>query len=294
MEARVKDAPEPASRAPVARPIASGDGWSISDVVCHLGPQDRREEEHFDRATIAVVLDGMFQCKTSAGTALLYPGTVLLGNARSCFECGHDHGVGDHCISFNFDAALFEEIAATVAGSDSFRFPTAILPTSPKLAWPVVESALHVTKEGSMADDELAIRVAEIVIRTLSGGFGTSPSPAPREQRRLIAALNHMEEHSEEPLTLAELCSMACMSKYHFLRSFRALYGVTPHQFLLALRLRRAAIKLRTMSMPVTTIAFETGFGDLSTFNKRFRSAFGMSPQRLRRSGKTDQDRAAH
>jgi transcriptional regulator GlxA family with amidase domain len=48
------------------------------------------------------------------------------------------------------------------------------------------------------------------------------------------------------------------------------------------------------MSMPVTTIAFETGFGDLSTFNKRFRSAFGMSPQRLRRSGKTDQDRAAH
>jgi transcriptional regulator GlxA family with amidase domain len=71
-----------------------------------------------------------------------------------------------------------------------------------------------------MADDELAIRVAEIVIRTLSGGFGTSPSPAPREQRRLIAALNHMEEHSEEPLTLAELCSMACMSSTIFCEAF--------------------------------------------------------------------------
>jgi AraC family transcriptional regulator len=268
-EAQVKDPPEPDSRAPVARPIASGDGWSISDVVCRLGPQDRPEEEHFNRATIAVVLDGMFQCKTSAGSALLYPGAFLLGNAGSCFECGHDHGVGDHCISFNFDAALFEEIAAGVAGLPGFRFPTAMLPTRPKLAWPVVESALHVTKKDSMADDELAIRVAEIVIRTLSGGIETSTSPAAREQRRLITALHHLEEHSEEPLTLAELCSVACMSKYHFLRSFRALYGVTPHQFLLALRLRRAAIKLRTMSLPVSTIAFETGFGDLSTFNKR-------------------------
>ena len=73
------------------------------------------------------------------------------------------------------------------------------------------------------------------------------------------------------------------MSKYHFLRCFRALTGVTPHQYLIALRLRRAATALRTTLEPVAAIAFEAGFGDLSTFNARFRSAFGASPQRFRR-----------
>ena len=89
------DAAEPTSRAPMARPIAAGRGWAINDVVCRLGPQDRSGEERFNSATIAVVLDGLFECRSSAGAALLYPGAFFLGNAGTCFECGHDHGVGD-------------------------------------------------------------------------------------------------------------------------------------------------------------------------------------------------------
>jgi methylphosphotriester-DNA--protein-cysteine methyltransferase len=74
--------------------------------------------------------------------------------------------------------------------------------------------------------------------------------------------------------------------------SFRALTGVTPHQYLIALRLRRAATALRTTSKPVAAIAFELGFGDLSTFNARFRSAFGASPQRFRRRPMVPQRRS--
>ena len=68
------------------------------------------------------------------------------------------------------------------------------------------------------------------------------------------------------------------MSKYHFLRTFRHLVGMTPYQFVLSVRMRRAAVRLATSSEPVSAIAFETGFGDLSTFNGRFRDVFGMSP----------------
>jgi len=125
----LENAAKPASRAPTARPIAAGRGWAINDVVCRLGPQDRSGEERFNSATIAVVLDGLFECRSSAGAALLYPGAFFLGNAGTCFECGHDHGVGDRCVAFHFDAALFEEIAATAAGSRRFRFPIAMLPS---------------------------------------------------------------------------------------------------------------------------------------------------------------------
>src|SRR5215831_16704012 len=118
------NAPEPASRAPMARPIAAGRGWTINDVVCRLGPQNRSEEERFGSATIAVVLDGLFECRSSAGTALLYPGAFFLGNAGACFECGHDHGVGDRCVAFHFDPGFFEEIVASVPRARRMTFTT--------------------------------------------------------------------------------------------------------------------------------------------------------------------------
>jgi AraC-like DNA-binding protein len=68
------------------------------------------------------------------------------------------------------------------------------------------------------------------------------------------------------------------MSKYHFLRTFRHTVGLTPYQFLLGVRMRRAAVRLATSAAPVSAIAYETGFGDLSTFNARFRQTFGTSP----------------
>src|SRR5215469_7358870 len=89
-------------RGPVPRRIASGVGWSIEDVLCDLGPHDKPSEEQFNRMTIAAVLGGTFECGTRSRKALLYPGAFLLGNAGAGFECGHDHGEGDHCVSFHF------------------------------------------------------------------------------------------------------------------------------------------------------------------------------------------------
>ena len=68
------------------------------------------------------------------------------------------------------------------------------------------------------------------------------------------------------------------MSSYHFLRVFRQVVGLTPYQYLLRLRLHRAALRLRRTTEPVSAVAFESGFGDLSTFNRRFRRVIGVSP----------------
>ncbi len=56
---------------------------------------------------------------------------------------------------------------------------------------------------------------------------------------------------------------------------------MTPYQFVLSIRMRRAAVRLATSSERVATIAFETGFGDLSAFNGRFRDVFGVTPTSL-------------
>ena len=75
---------------------------------------------------------------------------------------------------------------------------------------------------------------------------------------------------------------MARMSPYHFLRSFKATTGVTPHQWLLRARLRQAAGRLATTRAPVTDIALEVGFEDLSNFTRTFHAEFGASPRQYR------------
>ena len=104
----------------------------------------------------------------------------------------------------------------------------------------------------------------------------------PRETRRIAEALRHIEAQATEPLDLATLAALANVSKYHFLRTFRRAIGMTPYQCVLAARMRRAASRLAGSSDTVTSIAFENGFGDLSTFNSRFRGIFGVSPTAYR------------
>lgn len=281
-------APDTAQLAPAARVIAQGEDWALREFVCHSGPQDRPFEERHEFASIAAVVEGSFQYRCDAGRALLYPGAFLLGNPGGCFECGHDHSTGDRCVSLQFTPALFEEIAASAAGASRFRFTAAMLPALKPLIPPLARLEAMARKDGPLAVEELALQVVETVIGALAGGSGLSTAPSPADSRRISRVLKHLEGHAAQsfsgPVDLAALASIACMSKYHFLRSFRRVTGVTPHQYLLGLRLRRAACRLLGTAEPVSAIAYDCGFGDLSTFNAAFRAQFGTSPGGFRRA----------
>jgi AraC-like DNA-binding protein len=72
------------------------------------------------------------------------------------------------------------------------------------------------------------------------------------------------------------------MSPYHFLRTFKLVTGVTPHQWLLRARLRAAAQRLAGGRTPITAIALDVGFDDLSNFIRSFQAEFGRSPRQYR------------
>jgi AraC family transcriptional regulator len=267
-----------------SRAIAQGRDWQIADIVCRAGPHDRPYEERHTRMSISAVVAGAFHYRAEHGEALLYPGSLLLGNAGTCFECGHEHGTGDRCIAIHVDPDLFEEVSASAAGSHRFRFTAAALPAMPELLPTLVEIEALTETARPLAAGSLVIRLVERVGETLSGGKLAQTKPARGDERRIGTVLRHIEANADQPLNLDELASRANMSKYHFLRTFRRLTGVTPYQFVLNHRMRRAAVRLTTSADAVATVAYDAGFGDLSTFNNRFRSLFGEAPTKFRRT----------
>jgi AraC family transcriptional regulator len=103
------------------RSLAAGDGWSIYDVVCTAGPKDRAFQEQHSQISVAVVLSGTFQYRTSTGNELMTPGSLLLGNAGEPFQCSHDYGTGDRCISFHYSEKFCER--SGIATKQQFCIP---------------------------------------------------------------------------------------------------------------------------------------------------------------------------
>ena len=86
------------------------------------------------------------------------------------------------------------------------------------------------------------------------------------------------------------LARVSGVSAAHFARSFKEAFGVPPHRYLLTRRIERATALLRDTDVPITEIAFQTGWGSLGTFGRTFRDVTGESPGAIRARAKA----AAH
>lgn len=263
--------------------IAQGRDWRLHEHICTAGPEDRAFEERHDGYSIAAVIEGTFTYRGATGSALLHPGALLLGNHAACFECGHAHSRGDRCVALAIAPALFEEIAASAVGSALFRFPAGMLPALPALQPWVARLEARRAGRDPAQDEEFALALIETVLGAIAGTPQRPARPSAAETRRIGAAIRAVEENAADALSLDHLAARAGMSKYHFLRTFRRVTATTPYRFLLDTRLRRAAVRLLTTKERISDLAFDCGFGDLSTFNARFKRRFGKSPGEFRR-----------
>ena len=107
---------------------------------------------------------------------------------------------------------------------------------------------------------------------------------AEEENRRLLRARDAMDRTYAEPLDVPALARIACVSEAHFIRTFRATFGETPHRYLQRRRVERAMFLLRETERSVTAICLDVGFTSLGTFSRTFREIVGVSPVAYRRS----------
>jgi AraC-like DNA-binding protein len=100
--------------------------------------------------------------------------------------------------------------------------------------------------------------------------------------RRLLRARDAMDRAYAEPLDVPAIAAVAHVSPAHFSRSFRAVFGETPHRYLQRRRVERSMFLLRETDRSVTDICLDVGFNSLGTFSRTFREIVGQSPSDYR------------
>lgn len=99
---------------------------------------------------------------------------------------------------------------------------------------------------------------------------------------RLIRSKDYIHSCYSKDISIEDLAGVACMNTFYFLRQFRNVFGITPHQFLTERRMEVAASLLRSTTRPVGEVCVDAGFSDLSSFAKLFRRHYGISPAAFR------------
>jgi AraC-like DNA-binding protein len=254
---------------------------SVIDYRCEAGPGDAPFVEVHDSFSISYVQRGTFGCRARGRSFELVAGSILVGHPGDEYICTHEHAAGDECLSFHFTPALVEAI-----GYRPETWRSVCVPPLPQLM--VLGELARAAAEGSseLGLDELGMLLAARFVELLSGRQRRPADARACDRRRAVEAAIWIDANAHEPIDLESAAREVGLSPFYFLRLFARVLGVTPHQYLIRSRLRRAARLLADDMRPITEVALDVGFGDLSNFVRTFHRAAAVSPRSFRQAAK--------
>jgi AraC-like DNA-binding protein len=107
-----------------------------------------------------------------------------------------------------------------------------------------------------------------------------------QRNRQMLRARDAIDRTFAKPLCIRRLARIAEVSQAHFIRTFRATFGETPHRYLQRRRVERAMFLLRSTDRSVTDVCFDVGFNSLGTFSRTFQAIVGEPPTAFRQRGR--------
>jgi AraC-like DNA-binding protein len=256
---------------------------AVADYRCTARRGERPFVERHGRHSLSYVRKGSFGYRVRGQAFELVAGSILVGYPQDEYVCTHEHDGGDECLSFFFSPELVDSVGGAGALWKAGRVPP--LPQLMVLG----ELAQAAAAGGSgVGLDEVGMWLASRFVAIGSGRRAAAREPGARDRGRAVQAALWLDANCDQPVQLEAAAREVGLSPFHFLRLFSRVLGVTPHQYLLRARLRRAA---RLLAEPdeapsVTEVAYRVGFGDLSNFVRTFHRVAGVSPRRFRQAAR--------
>jgi AraC-like DNA-binding protein len=275
-----------------ATTLFHGPSIAVTDYRCAIRPGSKPFIELHHGFSLSYVRKGSFGCRSRGKSHELVAGSFLVGHPGDEYCCTHDHVFNDECLSIRLAPALVEAL-----GGERGLWRVGSVAPLPELM--VLGELAQAAAEGrsDLGPDEAGMLLAVRFVDRVSGKGRALAATQPRERRRAVEAALWLDANAHEVIDLDSAAKEAGLSPFHFLRLFAKVLGVTPHQYLIRCRLRHAARLLADEDAPVTQIALDVGFADLSNFVRSFHRVAGLSPRRFRQLAQGDrkilQDRLA-
>lgn len=275
-----------------AKRLSSSHTLRWSSVLARTYAEPAEAEPFSTAATpeplVVVQLAGVsrIQSRRSGGwaSALYTPGSIGLTapGTSSVLRWRPDAhpppGAGVRTLQLHLDAALCEATAHALGRPGSLAgLPDALRLTAPSVlatATAIGAAAAH-GAEGLVADALAQALAAQL----LALRAGVTPTCAGRlSTRQVQVVIDHMRSQLALDVRLEDLAGLVHLSRYHFLRKFHATTGMTPHRYLVRLRVERGAQLLRTTRLTVLDVASRCGYASPGRFSDAFRRHHGLTP----------------
>ena len=237
-----------------------------------------RCERQYDKAGIGVVVSGFLDYKAQNGSTTVVPGTALFGNVGEFFNVDHLDANEFEKLVVWYDGTLLEEIADAYDVAVP-RFQVVAVPPGKIAANIYVGMQALARGRADPLEVAGALAIAGLAIKD---DKRRRPPVSARDRRRILAVVAYIEQSFSQPCAIETLAAMAGSSRYHFMRQFKAVTGLSPNQYVIAMRLRAAANRIAETDAQISKIALDCGFNEISHFNTSFRAMFGRTPRQMR------------
>lgn len=263
------------------KPLHSGP-ISAVDYRCDSGPGDESFVEVHRVHSLSYVRSGSFGLDARGRMHDLVAGSVMVGSPGDEYRCTHEHhACGDECLHFQLAPELVEAI-----GDKKELWRIGAVAPLPELM--VYGELAQAAAEGrsDIGLDEAGMLLAARFVAVVSGNTESPMTLRAQDRKRAVEAALWLDAHAHEDVALEGAARHVGLSAFHFLRLFSRVLGVTPHQYLVRARLRRAARLLAEEGRAITDVAYDAGFADISNFTRTFHRAAGVSPRRFRQAAR--------
>lgn len=268
-----------------------------------LSSREMESTDHVSRLSIRCVLNGTQYYKLGRNDYVITPTSYLLINQGQIYRTAFsaDHNVDMMLVAFK--PGFAEQLLYGLVTPDDklldnpFDSAQPVLffeqtyPQDPYIVGIFAQLRQYIfasTRDRTALDSlytGLLLRLLDshrALYRTITAMSPAKHSTKVELYRRLSIAKDYIDAHLHDDIHLDTVSRIACISKYHFLRLFKEVYGITPHRYITTQRLQRAALLLQTTARPVSTIHCDVGFEDGGSFSRLFRRSFGTTPSAYR------------
>jgi len=272
-----------------------GELFRSNIVAFRLKTKKLDVEPHSGGLSLKAAFAGSESYEFRDTVATVGPGEVMLVRPTEVYQSSISSRVETDSFSLFFPFEFYRQMMAACrhrslqrfldsgASSTSFPVNSGFVSVLHKLAaaFEGQESDLAVEQLIASLQDVMGIHVEEITEGYSKIRMRSVTLKAER-LRRVMRAREFLHTNFGRDVTLAELAGEACMSEFHFLRSFNEAFGATPARYVERLKIARARDLLGNSRLPVKVVASQSGYGNFSAFCRSFRRTTGMTPRMFR------------